>query len=198
MLKKLMLVLCASLLSIVTAAQESVLPYSYIEAGYVLGETLGKDSVGFRLKGSKSINHFLYASASYTSLLSDDPVTDFNGVPVNDELDRKQMDVGIGVHTVIDEVPDFIAEIHYVNHDTSAGAESESDSGYRGTLGFRLPGGDNYEVVAMINHTRIGGERETGFELGGRMRAGESNSLGLGFNKTFDVEVFRLDFRIGL
>ncbi|MBT8140170.1 MAG: hypothetical protein KJP25_10400 [Gammaproteobacteria bacterium] len=198
MLTRLILAICASIIGVTSWAQESVLPYTYVEAGYVRGEATGVDSQGFRVKGSKALNDFVYVSASYVSVLSDDPRMSFNGVTINDDVEVDQLDFGIGVHTVLDEVPDFVAEINFVQTDASAGSESERESGYRGAIGFRLPGGENYEVLTMINHTRMGSDRETGFELGARMRVGESNWLGLGFNKTYDLEMFALDLRLEL
>ncbi|MGB5324459.1 MAG: hypothetical protein WBN40_03405 [Pseudomonadales bacterium] len=193
MYKKILASLAALSVTCAAQSQETAFSYTYVDVGYIQGKAQDYDAGGLRVAASRAINRNVYALASYTSVITDD---EFLIGATPDEQEYSELAFGFGFHTNMDETPDFLAEVQYVKADADIG--NQNATGYRVAAGFRMPGGERFEVRTMINHTRLEGDRDTGFALGGRARLGESSSLGLGYEKTLNLKAFSFDVRFEL
>lgn len=178
-------------------AQNDLVSYDYLGIGFAPGKAQDYDARGFRLEGSRTIGDNLYATASYATLLTSNDLPDPSmPAATAEQREYRELAVGIGWHTSIEDVPDLLLEIQYVQGDADLGEKSQD--GYRGAVGFRMPGGERFEVNGKIIHTRLGTVRDTGFGLESRVKFGEDKSFGVGYEQTLNIKAFNIGVRIGI
>lgn len=145
--------------------------YTYVDLGYgqVEFDDVNVDGDGFGIGGSFAISPAFHLFAGYT--MAD---LDF-------DVDATGLNAGIGWHTGLSDVVDFVATLsyEYVELDAS-GFGSVDDNGIGLGAGLRFAASEDLEINGGISYVDLSDSGdETSFGIGGLYKFTEAFALGL-------------------
>ena len=118
-----------------------------------------------------------------------------SGIPAGTE--NRRLGVGVGWHTPLSEVLDFVATLSYERVEASALGFSADDDGIGLGVGMRFQASEAIEINGGINHVEMDeGGGDTGFGLGVLYGFTENFDLGLSGDWTDDVSAYSLSGRL--
>ena len=158
----------AALAACVPAFAANDFSYSYVEAGYISGESNGRDGNGLNLFGTLALLDELHGFASYST-------QSFDG---NVDVDFFQ--AGIGLNMPVRQDLDFIGRISFVTVDVKGPGFRVDDNGYALNFSLRTRVADQLELSGGFNYQDLdqGGE-DTSITIGARYYLKSNIALGL-------------------
>lgn len=193
MIKKTLIVgALSSIVSWSALAADSPLSYSHAGVGYMTGDIADVDFSGFGIYGSYALNDSFFVIGDYTSISSDDKFEIESG---SDDIEATQFSIGLGFHTPISDVTDFVATLSYADAEVEFFDLTEDGNGYILSAGVRAKPTQEIELQALLNYADVEDDSETGYMLGARYFTMPTLSLGLNYGSSDDFDSFSFDVR---
>ena len=193
MIKKTLIVgALSSIVSWSALAADSPLSYSHAGVGYMTGDIADVDFSGFGIYGSYALNDSFFVIGDYTSISSDDKFEIESG---SDDIEATQFSIGLGFHTPISDVTDFVATLSYADAEVEFFDLTEDGNGYILSAGVRAKPTQEIELQALLNYADVEDDSETGYMLGARHFTMPTLSLGLNYRSSDDFDSFSFDVR---
>ena len=193
MIKKTLIVgALSSIVSWSALAADSPLSYSNAGIGYMTGDIADVDFSGFGVYGSYALNDSFFVIGDYTSISSDDKFEIESG---SDDIEATQFSIGLGFHTPISDVTDFVATLSYADAEVEFFDLTEDGNGYILSAGVRAKPTQEIELQALLNYADVEDDSETGYMLGARYFTMPTLSLGLNYGSSDDFDSFSFDVR---
>jgi hypothetical protein len=151
------------------ALAKDEISYSYLEAGYISGESGGIDGDGLNAFGSLAFaeNAHLFGS--------------FSDQEFDNDVETQFFQLGAGLNWTLGQKVDLLTRLSYVDLDIDLpGGGSASDDGYALGFGLRTLLNPQFELSTGYTYTDLdlGGEN-TQINLGGRYYLNDQVALGL-------------------
>ena len=193
MIKKTLIIgALSSIVSWSALAADSPLSYSNAGIGFITGDIADVDFSGFGVYGSYALNDSFFVIGDYTSISSDDKFEIESG---SDDIEATQFSIGLGFHTPISDVTDFVATLSYADAEVEFFDLTEDGNGYILSAGVRAKPTQEIELQALLNYADVEDDSETGYMLGARYFTMPTLSLGLNYGSSDDFDSFSFDVR---
>ena len=178
----------ATLAFLSPALSQAEFSYTNIDLGYVDLEfdvgPVNVDGDGFSVAGSYMVADSFFIGGEYV-----DVDFDFG-------VDGEILEIGGGYFHPMNDQLDFIATLHYVETEVSAGPISVDDDGLALGGGVRAALGADFELDAMLQYVNMDqGDSDTGVELRGRYHFSDKIAAWAQTDLGSDIETFRLGVR---
>lgn len=164
------------------------LNYSYVEAGYRIGEvdTSGQDVDFHKVGGTASYELTENFALFGTGFVGEVETTDI-GAPR--DIDTRELSAGLTFHTPVYDNIDLVVPMAIAYARTRAGSSIESDTGYSIAAGIRALLTENIEAGAAIQHVDIEDDEQS---LTGNVRFHINEWLSLSLDGEISDDVNRV------
>lgn len=185
-------ILFTTLLAMSASAGAQGFDYDFFSVGYSRlnfdAEGVDVDGDGFGIAGSFEITDSFFIAANYgLGTLEEQGV----------ELDLDTMGVGLGWHTPLSDVIDFVGTLSYERVEASAQGFEADDDGLGLGVGLRFQASEAIEVNGGISYVDMDeGGSDTGFGLGVLYGVTENFDVGLSGDWTDDVSAYGISGRL--
>ena len=185
-------VLFTTLLAMSASAGAQGFDYDFLSVGYSrLNFDAGGvdvDGDGFGINGSLEVSESFFITAGYGFGELEE-----QGV----ELDLDTLTVGVGWHTPLSDVVDFVTTLSYERVEASALGFSADDDGIGIGVGMRFQASEQIEFNGGINYVEMDeGGSDTGFGVAVLYGFTENFDMGLSGDWADDVSAFGISGRL--
>lgn len=161
--------------------------YTYVDVGYIHGESDGADSDGFGVFGSIEFTDLVHGFASYSDV-------DYDVGPVDVSVDA--FEIGVGLAWPVNRGLDFVGRLSYLSVDAGAA----DDDGIGLYAGVRSRVMDRLELTGGLKFVSFDeGDDDTSIEVGARYFFTDSlaGGLDIGLNDGAPTFVLGVRFNFG-
>ena len=124
--------------------------YSYLEADWtqIDADDLDDES-GWSLRGSGEISEHFYVFGDYST-------AEFDGF--GGDVDVSLWDIGLGWHTPLSDMTDFLIEGGYMELEADSRFGSADDGGAFGNVGLRMALAPSFELTGKVGYFDLGSD----------------------------------------